>query len=119
MDTAFTRFHTYRISVGCGQELLCCDLRCKPASKKGLAETIPQLKQQMRNGVGFLRAQIGPDVIQVTVLCIGEVTQGLVEKLTEAFYDEETGTHGYHEVLSLALYLVTEIDTGEADSDVK
>ena len=62
--------------------MLCRDVRCKPESKEGLAEAVPLLKHKMRNGVGFLRAQIGPDVLQVTVMSISDVTPAFVERLT-------------------------------------
>jgi hypothetical protein len=86
-------------------------------SKEGLAETVPLLKARMSNGVGFLRVQINSDVMQVAVMSIDEVTPALVQKLTEPFYDEETGTHGYHEILSLALYLAVGTEDEESGCD--
>jgi hypothetical protein len=63
------------------------------------------LKQDGMCGRGFLRAQIGPDVMQVEVDKLEDVTYDLLEQTTEPFYGTN-GTHTFDEILTLALYLV-------------
>ena len=48
---------------------------------------------------------MGIDVIQQEVKSVDDVTTELLEYITEPFYGLR-GTHGYDEILSLALYVV-------------
>ena len=103
MDHTYNRVYTYKSTI-VGVQLRCRDLRCKPKTKEGLGEAVALLKNDI-SGKGFIRAQIGIDVLQLEIRSVEDVTSALLERLTEPLYGL-TGTHGYDEILSLAVYVV-------------